>query len=86
MPVRSFAVAAFAQAVYSSSMADDCDGAKGHDGFEGPASVGADSATAAAIKSDGDSIYHRLIQEQRLELEQLKRAAREASPSSSSSR
>ncbi|CAN0503506.1 unnamed protein product, partial [Ectocarpus sp. 12 AP-2014] len=45
--------------------------------------VGADSASAAAIKDDGDSIYHRLIKEQRHELEQLKRAAREASPSSS---
>ncbi|CAN0462625.1 unnamed protein product, partial [Ectocarpus sp. 8 AP-2014] len=62
-------------------MADDCDGAKRHDGFEGPARVGADFAAAAAIKDDGDSIYHRLIKEQRLELEQLKRAAREASPS-----
>lgn len=64
-------------------MADDCDGAKGHDSFEGPAGVGADSAAAAAVKDDGDSIYHRLIKEQRHELEQLKRAAREASPSSS---
>ncbi|CAN0060232.1 unnamed protein product [Ectocarpus sp. 6 AP-2014] len=64
-------------------MADDCDGARGHDGFEGQAGVGADSAAAASIKDDGDSIYHRLIKEQRLELEQLKRAAREASPSRS---
>ncbi|CAM9840716.1 unnamed protein product, partial [Ectocarpus sp. 12 AP-2014] len=64
-------------------MADDFESAQRHDDFEGPAGVGADSATAAAIQDDGDSIYHRLIKEQRHELEQLKRAAREASPSSS---
>ncbi|CAB1111014.1 unnamed protein product [Ectocarpus sp. CCAP 1310/34] len=63
-------------------MADDFDSAKEHDDFEGPGGVVADSAAATTIKDDGDSIYHRLIKEQRFELEQLKRAAREASPSS----
>lgn len=45
------------------------EGAAGNDGEEGSAAVGVDTD------------YHRLIEEQRLELEELKRAAREASPS-----
>lgn len=50
----------------------DCyhgEAAAGSDGEEGSATVGVDND------------YHRLVEEQRLELEELKRAAREASPS-----
>lgn len=45
------------------------EGAAGSDEEEGSAAVGVDND------------YHRLVEEQRAELEQLKRAAREASPS-----
>ena len=46
------------------------EGASGSDGEEESAAVGVDND------------YHRLVAEQRAELEDLKRAAREASPSS----
>lgn len=46
-------------------------GAAGADGDEGLAGVGVDS----------DASYRRLIKDQMAELEELKRAAREASPS-----
>lgn len=47
------------------------EGAAGSDGEEGSAAVGVDND------------YRRLVEEQRAELEELKRAAREASPSNS---
>eukprot|EP00752_Nemacystus_decipiens_P009757 g8714.t1 len=54
----------------------DSDGAAGSDEVEGSTGVGVDN--------DSSNDYHRLVQEQRAELEELKRAAREASPSNTS--